>query len=303
MTVGTTDVAVAEGLDLVLSAPVDVSAPTLGRQFAHLLRESHLLKFAVFWILAVLFLVAFGSTIAPYDPTSASPALNQSPNGTHWFGTDSSGFDILSRVISAPRLDVLIAVLATLLGLVLGSFVGIAASYSRGSLSSAVLSVSDTVQAIPGFIVIVILVVIVGPSFATIILVVGIVEIPLYVRLMRSQVLSLRERAFVETARASGNPSWRIAVRHVLPNALAPGLAQASITFGTAILITAGLSFVGAGIRPPTPEWGQMIAAGTQGILIGQWWPVVFPGLAMVVTIFAFAIVGEAMQTIVLRRR
>jgi peptide/nickel transport system permease protein len=125
---------------------------------------------------------------------------------------------------------------------------------------------------------------------------------PIYLRLIRAEVLSLRERTFVEAARANGDHGVSIAIRHVLPNAMTPGFAQASITFGFAILITAGLSFIGAGVQPPTPEWGSMIAAGKDGVVIGVWWPSVFPGIAMSLTVFGFAIIGEALQAVLLRR-
>lgn len=279
------------------------SAPTFRQQFLILVRESWLLKFALVWITLALFLAVFGQAVAPYDPTQASANTDMAPSAEYWFGTDSSGMDVFSRVITAPRIDVSIAILATALGLVGGALIGIAASYSKGWGASLIMRISDTLQAAPAFIVVLIFVVMVGPGFMNIVVILAIVEVPLYVRLIRSEVLSLRERAFVETARASGNSSTRIAFRHVLPNSMAPAFAQASITFGVAILFTAGLSFVGAGIKPPTPEWGQMIADGTPGILIGHWWEVVFAGLAMVGTVFSFAVLGEALQTIALRRR
>jgi peptide/nickel transport system permease protein len=279
------------------------SAPTFRQQFLVLVRESWLLKFALAWISLVIFLAIFGYAVAPFDPTRATANTDAPPSGEHWFGTDSSGMDVFSRVITAPRIDVSIAIGATLLALTCGAIIGIAASYSRGWGASLIMRASDTMQAAPAFIVILIFVVMVGPSYLNIILILAIVEVPLYVRLIRSEVLSLRERAFVETARASGNSPVRIAFRHVLPNSMAPALAQASITFGVAILLIAGLSFVGAGVQPPTPEWGQMIADGTSGILLGRWWEVVFAGLAMVGTVFSFAVLGEALQTIALRRR
>lgn len=287
---------------LVLKAG-PVTAPTLRLQFLFLVRESRLLQWAVLWIGLSIALALVGYRLAPYDPTEATANSDQPPSWAHLFGTDSSGFDVFSRTITSPQVDIGVAVSATLLGLIGGSLVGIVASYSRGWLGAAIMSVSDTIQSIPSFVVIMVVVVLLGPRFTNIVLVVAMVEVPLYVRLMRSQVLSIRERAFAETARASGNRPWRIAVWHVLPNALAPVLAQASITFGVAILITAGLSFIGAGVRQPTPEWGQMIAVGSPEILIGNWWQAIFPGIAMVSTVFAFAVLGEAVQTIALRRR
>jgi len=132
--------------------------------------------------------------------------------------------------------------------------------------------------------------------------VIALLNIPIFLKLIRTEVLSLRERVFVESARAGGDNGLSIALRHVLPNALSPGFAQASITMGYSIIIAAGLSFIGAGVQPPTPEWGSMIAAGANGIQIGQWWPSLFPGIAMSLTVFGFAVVGETLQSVLMRK-
>ena len=134
-----------------------------------------------------------------------------------------------------------------------------------------------------------------------IVLVIALLNIPIYVRLVRSQVLSLRERTFVEAGKAAGTTELNVAFRHVLPNGLSPALAQVPITIGFAILITAGLSFIGAGVQPPTPEWGAMVASGAEGIIIGEWWTSFFPGVAISLTVFGFAVAGEALRAVFLR--
>jgi peptide/nickel transport system permease protein len=174
-------------------------------------------------------------------------------------------------------------------------------SFWRGFAGELAMRFSDTVQAFPLFVLAVVFVTMAGRSTTNIIIVIGILNIPIFLRLTRTQVLSVRERTFVEAARANGGSETSIAVRHVLPNSLTPGLAQMSVTLGWAILVTAGLSFIGAGVQPPTPEWGQMIASGAGGIIIGQWWTSVFPGIAMSLAVFGFAIVGDALQSILLR--
>jgi peptide/nickel transport system permease protein len=161
---------------------------------------------------------------------------------------------------------------------------------------------SDTVQAFPLFVLAIVVVVMAGRHNWVIVVVIALLNVPIFLRLIRSEVVSLRERTYVEAARAVGDRGTSIAVRHVLPNAMAPGFAQASITFGYSILIIAGLSFIGAGVQPPTAEWGSMIAAGKDGVIIGQWWPSVFPGLAMSLTVFGFAVVADAVQAVFLRR-
>jgi peptide/nickel transport system permease protein len=161
---------------------------------------------------------------------------------------------------------------------------------------------SDVVQAFPLFVLAIVFVTGVGRSIGAIIVVIALLNVPIFLRLIRGEVLSLRERTFVESARATGNSGLAVAFRHVLPNALAPGFAQASITMGVAIIVTAGLSFIGAGVQPPTPEWGAMIAAGANSIVIGEWWPSVFPGIAMALTVFGFAVVADAVQRALLRK-
>jgi len=279
-----------------------VGATSMRRHFLELLKTSWLLRIGCFIVAAALFLTAFGPLVAPFDLEASTAEVLQPPSGKHWFGTDGSGFDVFSRVLAAPRIDVTIALAGTLLSLVVGSLVGLLASFFRGWAGELVMRSSDIVQAFPLFVLAIIFVTGRGRSVFNIIVVIALLNVPIYLRLIRSEVLSLRERLFVEAAKASGASGLSIALRHVLPNAMSPGFAQASITLGYSIIIAAGLSFIGAGIQPPTAEWGSMIAAGANGIQIGEWWPSVFPGLAMALTVFGFAIVGEALQTVVLRR-
>ena len=158
------------------------------------------------------------------------------------------------------------------------------------------MRLSDLVQAFPVFITGMILVTLAGRSNSTIVVTLAMLYTPIYVRLTRAEVLAQRDRGFVDAARALGKSEAAIALRHVLPNALAPAMIQASVTIGFAILMTAGLSFVGAGVRPPTPEWGLMIAAGADGIVQGEWWPSVFPGIAISITVFGYAAFGNGLE-------
>lgn len=269
----------------------------------------------VFIVSVVTFLAAFGPAIAPYDPTLAAhrpsmppPSLSDWPGlwwgrmtGTveappNWFGTDANGFDIFSRVISAPRVDLTIALAANVLSLVLGVLIGLVAGYYRTMLTEALIRVSDVLQSFPVFISAMILVALAGRSTANIVIALALLYTPIYIRLTRAEVMTQRVRGYVEAARALGNPEIVIALRHVLPNSLAPALIQASVTIGFAILLTAGLSFVGAGVRPPAPEWGLMISTGANQIILGEWWPSVFPGIAISLTVFGFAVLGNALE-------
>ena len=274
-----------------------------------------LMRIGVTIVTLVCFLAVFGPHIGPYDPTRTTiriaeppPGLTEIPGlvagwigGTldhppHWMGTDANGYDIFSRVIAAPRTDLKIALLANLLSLTVGVFFGLVAGYWRNWGTELLVRVSDVVQSFPVFILAMVLVALAGRSSTNIIIALAFVYTPIYLRLTRAEVLSQTSRGFVEAARAMGNTELSIALRHVLPNSLTPALIQSSVTIGFAILLTAGLSFVGAGVRPPTPEWGLMISTGANQIVLGEWWPSVFPGLAISLTVFGFAVLGNALE-------
>jgi len=274
-----------------------------------------LMRVGVFIVVLVVVLAIFGPYIGPYDPTRTTiriafppPGLTEIPGllldrisgkldyPPHWMGTDANGYDIYSRVIAAPRTDLKIALLANILSLIVGVFFGLLAGYWRNWGTEFLIRVSDVLQSFPVFIMAMVLVALAGRSSTNIIIALALVYTPIYIRLTRAEVLSQTSRGFVEAARAMGNSELSIALRHVLPNSLTPALIQSSVTIGFAILLTAGLSFVGAGVRPPTPEWGLMISTGANQIVLGEWWPSVFPGLAISLTVFGFAVLGNALE-------
>ena len=271
--------------------------PSLWSHVMHSVKRETLPKIGLLIALATIFLAIFGPLIAPYNTTAATNTVNKPPSAAHWFGTDSNGLDVFSRVIAAPRIDISIALLATALALIAGSAIGLFATFYAGRPGALAIRATDTLQAFPALILAIIVVVLTGHGIVTIVLVIAVLNMPLYARLMRSEVLRIRDRPFVEAARASGLSDMAIAWRQVLPNAQAPIVAQMSVTIGWAILATAGLSFLGAGVLPPTPEWGSMISTGASGVILGQWWPSVFPGLAMALTVFGFAVLADTVQT------
>lgn len=244
--------------------------------------------------LGSILLAVFGPLLAPYPPMEANPG-NQllAPSGEHWFGTDDVGMDVFSRVIAAPRIDLGIALSATVLALAIGTAIGGIAGYFRTWWSEIIMRLSDLIQSFPVFILAMVLVTITGQEIWIVVAVIAFVNVPLYVRLIRAELLSLRERTFVEAAIVLGVPPLRIIRRHLIPNVIGIIINQASITMGVAMLLTAGLSFVGAGVRVPTPEWGLMIATGASSIVTGQWWPSVFPGVALSLSVFGFALFGD----------
>jgi peptide/nickel transport system permease protein len=244
-------------------------------------------------------LAVIGPLIAPYPPTQASGGDQLlPPSSEHWFGTDSVGMDVFSRVISAPRTDLAIALASTALAIAVGTPLGAIAGYYRSRWSELLMRISDLVQSFPVFILAMAAVIVAGNDVTSIIYVIALVNAPIYVRLVRAEILSLRERTFVEAAVALGESGRTVVFRHLLPNAYGPILSNASITVGMSMLLTAGLSFIGAGVRVPTPEWGSMIAIGAPNVVTGEWWPSVFPGIALSLTVFGFALLGDSLAKI-----
>ncbi len=253
----------------------------------------------------VILLAIFAPLIAPYPPEVANPEdYLQPPSWRHLLGTDNTGMDILSRTIYAPRIDLTIAIAGTAISAVIGSFVGALVGYYqemggvRSFVAGFIMRSADVLQAFPVFVFAIALVAIFGQSLQSIIAAIAFVNAPIYLRLMRSQVLSIRGMRFVEASYVSGASDFGIMLRHIIPNSLAPVLSQISVNIGWSVLLTAALSFVGAGVEAPTPEWGSMIAMGFQNIITGQWWPSVFPGIALAVTVFGFALVGASVEVL-----
>jgi peptide/nickel transport system permease protein len=266
-------------------------------------RPSFALGYAI--VVGVIVIAALAPWIVPFDPMTADPAVYLlPPGGRHLLGTDGAGMDIFSRVLYAPRVDLTIAVTGTLVSAVIGGAIGAVVGYYEGqrawrrALSTFVMRSADVLQAFPVFVFAIALVAVFGQSVKSIVIAIAFVNVPIYLRLTRSQVLSIRQLRYVEAAYVAGASDLAILWRHVIPNAIAPLVAQLSINIGWSVLLTAGLSFVGAGVVAPTPEWGSMIAMGFQNIVTGQWWPSVFPGIALGLTVFGFALVGASIEVL-----
>jgi peptide/nickel transport system permease protein len=279
-----------------MSAEVANGAPTLPRVRRRPLPPAAYLGFGV--LAGMVLVAAIAPFLTPYDPEKTTEATLLAPSSAHWFGTNATGGDVFSRVIFAARLDLLIAVTSVAGSFALATPIGAWIGYSRGWWTGVVMRVMDFIQSFPAFIFAMALVAASGQSILNIILVLGFLNVPIFVRLVRSEVLGLRQRAFVDAARCVGNSDLRLVFRHILPNTLGTALAQASTNVGWALLLTAGLSFVGAGVRPPTPEWGSMISDGAQYIISGSWWASVFPGIALGLTVLGFSLVGEGIRAL-----
>lgn len=282
------------------------------RFFAAVLRAHPSFALGYTIVVGVVLTALLAPWIVPYGPMVADPSVYlQPPSANHLLGTDETGMDILSRILYAPRVDLTIAMLGTLVSASVGSAIGAIVGYYEGqrswrrAISTFVMRSADVLQAFPVFVFAIALVAVFGQSLRSIIIAIAFVNTPIYLRLMRTQVLSIRGHRYIEAAYVAGASDLAILARHVIPNAIAPVLAQLSVNIGWAILLTAGLSFVGAGVVAPTPEWGSMIAMGFQNVVTGQWWPSVFPGIAIGITVFGFALVGASIEVLAdpVRRR
>jgi peptide/nickel transport system permease protein len=254
-----------------------------------------------FGLFVVIVLCAiFGPILAPYDPlASDTAAALQAPSSAHWFGTDQLGRDILSRVITATRLDLGIAVFSVALVFVLGGLSGVAAGFFGGWTDRIVGRIADTIMAFPLFVLAMGIVAALGNTVTNIVIATAIINYPLYVRVARAEANVRRDAGFVQAARLCGNGEARIVLTQILPNVMPIMVVQMSLTMGYAILNAAGLSFIGLGVRPPMAEWGIMVAEGATFMVSGEWWIALFPGAALMVAVFCFNLLGDGLRDIV----
>ena len=260
------------------------------------------LAFALFVLLVVL--AAAGPWLVPYDPLASNTAeALKPPSHAHWFGTDQLGRDLLSRVVVATRLDLTISICAVMIAFAVGSAAGVTGGFYGGWTDRLIGRVLDTIMAFPLFVLAMGIVAALGNTVANIVYATAIINVPFYARLARSEVMVRREAGFIEAARLAGNRGPRILAMHLFPNCLPPMMVQISLNLGWAILNAAGLSFIGLGVRPPTPEWGIMVAEGAAFIVSGEWWIALFPGAALMVAVFCFNLLGDGLRDLIDPRR
>lgn len=286
-----------------LKKPATRRSETLAH-LAYVLRENPVTLLSFVMFAAFIAMAVFGPSLVPYDPL-ASDAANalQPPSTAHWFGTDSLGRDVFSRVIVATRLDLTISIAAVALSFVAGSLLGAVAGYWGGWIDAVLNRVLDTVMAFPLFVLAMGIVAALGNTVENIIYATAIINTPFYARLVRAEVNIRRDAGFVQAAKLSGDGDIKVLARHIFPNALPPMMVQVSLNLGWAILNAAGLSFIGLGVRPPTPEWGIMVAEGANFIVSGEWWLAVFPGLWLMLAVFTFNLMGDGLRDLVDPRR
>ena len=265
----------------------------------HVLSENPVTLVAAALFAAFVLLALFGPMLVPYDPlASRASATLQPPSAQHWFGTDALGRDIFSRVIVATRLDLGIAFSAVLLSFAIGTPLGLAAGFFGGWWDRIVTRLSDTIMAFPLFVLAMGIVAALGNTVGNIVLATAIINLPFYVRVARAETNVRRNAGFIEAARLAGNTDLRILSHHLFPNILPPAMVQVSLNMGWAILNAAGLSFIGLGVRPPEAEWGILVAEGAQFIVSGEWWVSFFPGAVLMLAVFSFNLLGDALRDI-----
>jgi peptide/nickel transport system permease protein len=247
-------------------------------------------------VIAVVWLVVavFAPLIAPYDPLAQTFTALQPPSLDHPFGTDELGRDVLSRVIYGARVSIPLALLLVSLAALIGGVLGAIAGYFRGIADGAVMRVTDLVFAFPAIILAMVVTAVLGRGLRNAVLAIVIVAWPAYARVVRGLVLSIGDSEYVQSARLLGVSSRKTLFRDVLPNVAGPVLVLTTLDLGTAILLLAGLSFLGLGAQPPDPEWGSMVATGTQ--YFEQWWIGTFPGLAIFTAVVAFNFLGDSLR-------
>jgi peptide/nickel transport system permease protein len=269
------------------------------RRGLRLAREMPLLPLVI--LVPFVLIAVCANVIAPYDPTDPIPGAKifeppfwAAGGSAHWLlGTDFQGRDILSRLIFGARVSLIVGVTGTLVAGSIGTTMGILSGYLGGWVDQAIMRVVDAWLALPSLIFALFLATMVGPSMWNIVIILGVVYWTRYARVIRGEVLSLREREFVKLAEIAGASRVRVILRHILPNVMNSVMVLASLTIGVVIIAEASLSFLGVGVPPPQPAWGSMLSEGRSMLMVGDWWLTVFPGLCIMMVVLATQLLGD----------
>ncbi len=250
-------------------------------------------------VLVFLLLTAFPFLFTSYDPIGKDlPQRLLPPSFSHWFGTDDLGRDVFARVVYGARISLMVGLLSVGIAMAIGSFIGVTAGYFGGKLGEFLMRGVDILLAFPSILLAILIVAILGPGLINAMIAIGIVNVPIYARLLRSTTLQLRNQEFIEAAHSMGASDWYIILRHILPNCLSPLIVQVTLGIGAAILETAGLSFLGLGAQPPIPEWGTMLAQSKDFIRTAPW-TLTFPGMAITAVVVAFNLMGDGLRDMI----
>jgi peptide/nickel transport system permease protein len=247
-------------------------------------------------ITAFVLLALFAPLVIPYDPVATSwSAVRKAPSAAHWFGTDDLGRDILARVIYGARASLVAGAISVVIALSIGVPLGLLSGYRGGFIDALISRITDAMLACPFLILAIALAAFLGPSLGNAMIAIGISATPIFIRLTRGQVMSVKVEDYIEAARAIGNPRWRIALFHILPNIMPALLVQATLAIAAAIIAEAALSFLGLGQQPPAPSWGSMLNSA-QRFLTSAPWMAIWPGLAIFLVVLSFNLVGDGLR-------
>ncbi|MFZ3577604.1 nickel transporter permease [Virgibacillus sp. DJP39] len=260
--------------------------------------SSPLTMIGIIIVLIILLTAAFAPLIATHDPSE--PAILdklQPPSAEHYFGTDEVGRDIYSRIVYGTRISLRIGLLVVLISFPIGTILGAIAGYIGGRVDQFIMRITDIFLSFPGIILAMSIAAALGPSIENVLLALAATWWPWYTRIVRSSVLSLKNLEFIEASRALGANPFRILFKEIIPNSIAPATIQASLDLGMVILAAAGLSFIGLGAQPPSPEWGAMLS-NSREILRDAWWAATFPGVAILITVLGFNLLGDGLNDV-----
>jgi len=281
-------------LDYTTTTPPAEAGPWRRAWRRLLRRRGAVLGFAVVAMFIVL--AVFAPWIAPQDPIATSwSAIRQAPTPTHWFGTDEIGRDVLSRVVWGTRASLLAGVVSVSISLLLGVPIGLAAGFIGGVVDGVISRITDAFLACPFLILAIALAAFLGPSLTNAMIAIGVSATPIFVRLTRAQVLNVKVEDYIEAARAVGNPPWRVAWRHVMPNVVAPLIVQATLAVAAAVIAEASLSFLGLGQQPPAPSWGSMLNTA-KNYVDNAPWMAIWPGLSIFLLVLSFNLLGDGLR-------
>ncbi|GIQ75580.1 ABC transporter permease [Bradyrhizobium sp. RD5-C2] len=287
-----TDAVLGTSAALAAAETLESPARRAGRRLIR--RKGAVLGLAV--IVLCILLAVFAPLIVPYDPIATSWSLvRKAPSLQHWFGTDELGRDVLARVVFGARASLLAGVISVSIALAIGVPLGLLAGYRGGFIDALISRITDAMLACPFLILAIALAAFLGPSLGNAMIAIGVSATPIFIRLTRGQVMSVKVEDYVEAARAMGNPRWRIALVHILPNILPALLVQATLSIAAAIIAEAALSFLGLGQQPPAPSWGSMLNAA-QRFLTSAPWMAIWPGLAIFLVVLSFNLVGDGLR-------
>ena len=289
------------------AAALDAPPPFAARRLARAgrwMRANPVTSIGYAIIGSLIAIALLAPLVAPYGSDQLDPSnVLSAPSSTHLFGTGIYGEDIFSRVLYGARYDLLIGFAAVAIGLTLGCFLGAIAGFFGDPTDEIIMRIMDMISAFPAFILAMGIAGALGPSLRNLIIAIALVNVPVYARLMRGSFLVVKRSQYATAAVGVGAPPWRILRWHLLPNTWSPIFVQATLQFGYAILDAAGLSFIGLGIRVPTPEWGVMVSLGIEQVITGQWWVSFFPGLAIAIAVMGFNLIGDGLRDLLDPRR